>query len=158
VNIRVWVILSWYWFRVYLCPQYQVHSHLVKFGNNNPNNLKRRLEKTMTYTCEVCNSWDSLVSIATRLWAGRPRNRSSIPGRREDSFCCPQRPYQLWGTHGPHILSNGYQLAGAERGGGGGWCVKLNGHSHFLPMLRMCQLYLRFPIRLHDVVFGQALG
>lgn len=71
----------------------------VAFGEvrTYPHNLKTRLGKNMIYTCDVCNSWHSLVSTATMLWAAQPRDCSFIPGKGERNILSPQCSYQLWG-------------------------------------------------------------
>jgi hypothetical protein len=54
-----------------------------------------------------CKSRDSSVGIATRLRAGRPDDRGSIPGGGWEFLSSPTRPDRLWGP--PNLLSNGYR-------------------------------------------------
>jgi hypothetical protein len=48
--------------------------------------------------------WANSVGIATRLWAGQPRNLSSIPGRGRDVSSSPMLPDRLRGP--PGLLAN----------------------------------------------------
>ena len=54
---------------------------------------------------------DSSVDIATRLGAGRPRNRGLIPGGSKRFFFCPKCPHRLWAP-------TTYLLLKAHRGRG----------------------------------------
>ena len=51
---------------------------------------------------------NSVADIVTRLWTGKPRNRSSIAGTKQFSPKCPDRP---WGQ--PSIYKIG--IAGAVK-------------------------------------------
>jgi hypothetical protein len=73
----------------------------------------------------------------------------SIPGM-ERFLSSPQRPEQLWGPPSP--LSNGYR--GLYPTGYSSRGVKLTTHLHLVPMSRMVQLYLHFPICLHGRVLN----
>jgi hypothetical protein len=54
--------------------------------------------------------------------AGRPRDRSLIPGRGKRFFSSPQRPDRVWSP--PNILSNGYR--------------ELSTHFHLVPRVKIC--------------------
>jgi hypothetical protein len=49
----------------------------------------------------------SCFGIMTRLLAGRPRSRNSIPGRGNRFFSSPKLPDRLWGP--PSLLFTSYQ-------------------------------------------------
>jgi hypothetical protein len=51
-------------------------------------------------------SRDNVDCVVTEPWAGRPRNRGSIPERGKRSVPVPKRPGRFGGT--PILLSNGY--------------------------------------------------
>jgi hypothetical protein len=79
---------------------------------------------------EQLNNSTSSVGIATRLWAGGPRNRGPIPGGR--FFSCPQRPDRLWGP--PSILGGKAAAASTE--------------------VKNSRVITPRPIRLHGVVLN----
>jgi len=61
----------------------------------------------------------SVVGVVTRLWAVRPRNRSSISGRRKRFIPSPERPVRLWSA--PSLQSKGYPGSFAECRAAGAW-------------------------------------
>jgi hypothetical protein len=85
-------------------------------------------------------SHDSLVGIGTRLRAGRPRSRGSIPGKASD-FSLLHSVQTGSGSH-PESYTRGPR-------------VKLQGREadlHIVPRSRMVELYLHSPILFHENV------
>jgi hypothetical protein len=60
-------------------------------------------------------------------------------------FFSAQHPNRLWGP--PSLISNDWR--GASSSGESGLDVKLTPNIHLVPRLRMVQLYLHYPTRLH---------
>jgi hypothetical protein len=91
-------------------------------------------------------SWDASVGIATGYGLD---GWSSIPGRDKRFFSSPQRPHRFCGP--PSFLSSWYRELFPRR-------VKRPGreadHLHLMPVSRMVELYLHFPIRVHCVVLN----
>jgi hypothetical protein len=72
---------------------------------------------------------NSSVDIATRLWAGQPRSRGSIPGRGKRFSSSPTGPDQFWGP--PSLL---YNQSGSD--------VELTIYLHVVTRLRMIEIHL----------------
>jgi hypothetical protein len=51
------------------------------------------------------------ITSSTKLWAGQPRNKGSIPGRGKRFFSSLQRSDRVWGP--PCFLFNWYQVKAA---------------------------------------------
>ena len=51
--------------------------------------------------------WDGVVSIATGLWAGQPKNYGLIPGRGKRYLSSTKCPDRIWGP--ASLLLNGYR-------------------------------------------------
>jgi hypothetical protein len=73
-----------------------------------------------------------VVRTVTRLRAGRPRNRGSIPGSGNRILSSPKRPDRLWGSS--NFLYNGYCRLSllVQR-----WGVRLTTPFHLIPTLRV---------------------
>ena len=121
-------ICFWTWWRKQTPP---------KFGSHWPIESKKPWIFKQAQLCRfliVDRSRDSSVDIATRLRAGRPRNRGSIPGKGKRFTSSPKHPDRLWGP--ATILVKRYQGL-FLRGQSGRW-VKLTIHPHLVPRVRMC--------------------
>jgi hypothetical protein len=49
----------------------------------------------------------------TRLWAGQPRNRGSLPGRSKIRFIAPQLSHRIWAPPASYLIGSGVKSAGA---------------------------------------------
>jgi hypothetical protein len=103
----------------------------------------------LRFTSRHFEGRESSVSIAIRLWAGRRKNRGSIP-RRGRFVSCSQRLHRLWCS--TSIVYNIYRGPFPRRKRGRG--VKLTSHFHLVPRLRMMESYLHSPTRLPGVVLN----
>jgi hypothetical protein len=62
-------------------------------------------------------SRSSSVSVVTRPWAGRSRNRGSISGKYKRFFFSPQRPDRLWGPPASYPIVQGLHPRSKATGG-----------------------------------------
>ena len=89
------------------------------------------------------------VGMVSRLRSGRLRNRSSIPGRYKRFIFPPKHLWMFWRKNGPPTFSfSGYKrffpLGDAARA----WSETL---LLLLPRLGQAEMYLHFPLCIHDV-------
>jgi hypothetical protein len=90
---------------------------------------------------------DSSVGVETRLRAGRPRSRGSIPVRGKlFFFVSPQLPDRLWCA----FCTTGTLACFLEGKAAGAWSWPT--HFYVVPMSRMVETYLHSPTRLHGVM------
>jgi hypothetical protein len=91
----------------------------------------------------LCISQDGRVEIATGLRAGRPRDRSLIPGEGKGLSPFPHRPYRVPAHSVSDIMGTcGYSYPG----------VTLTAHIYLMSMLRMCGVMP--PLGVRDVMIS----